>query len=457
MNPQAIVKDRRVQAAHLLRRAGFGGSPAEIDEMASLSHEKAVEKLLNFTFDGNLAFNIHRKFDEAGYTPNLNDLQYWWFQTMVRTKQPLQEKMTLFWHSHFTTAYSKVKHELALVQQNQLFRQDALGNFKDLVKAVSRNPSMIEYLDGQSNRKGKPNENYARELMELFTIGIGHYTEQDVREAARAFTGWGYKGQAFFFNKTLHDDDSKTFMGKTGNFNGDDIIDIILDNRDSGRFIVTKLWRNFVYDNPEPEVVERLTDVYYKNNYSLKEVMRALFNSPEFLSPSAYRALVKSPAELVVSALRQLGITGVDGNVGRASSAMGQVLFSPPTVKGWDGGLSWFNSSLFFERVNNMDKLALSRGTNNHFDPAKIIESFKITSPEGLVDHFLNRLLDGDTEPEVRNTLLDYTKAGGKFSLDSFKAAGAGLTPNGPALKLAETKARGLVHLILSTPEYQLK
>src|SRR5689334_11855154 len=251
MRPNAIADDRRVQAAHLLRRAGFGGTPTEIDELAAMSHSDAVEKLLTFKYDGNLAFNLQRKFDEAGYTPNLNDLQYWWLLTMVRTKQPLQERMTLFWHSHFTTAYSKVKDEMALTQQNQLYRDFALGNFKDFVKAVSRNRAMIEYLDGQSNRKGQPNENYARELMELFTIGIGNYTEQDVREAARAFTGWGYRGLVYFFNKNQHDDGSKTFMGKTGNFNGDDIIDIIIDNPQTGRFITTKLWRNFVYDNPD--------------------------------------------------------------------------------------------------------------------------------------------------------------------------------------------------------------
>jgi uncharacterized protein (DUF1800 family) len=455
MNPTAISSDRRIQAAHLLRRAGFGGTPAEIEELAGMSHNDAVEKLLTFKYDGDLAFNLQRKFDEAGYTPGLNDMQYWWLLTMVRTKQPLQERMTLFWHGHFTTAYSKVKHEMLLMQQNQLYRDYALGNFKELVKAVSRNPAMIEYLDGQSNRKGKPNENYARELMELFTIGIGNYTEQDVREAARAFTGWSYRGQAYFFQKNQHDDGSKTFMGKTGNFNGDDIIDIIIDNRQTGRFITTKLWRYFVYDNPEPEVIDRLTDVFYKSNYSIKDVLRAIFTSPEFLSPKAYRALVKSPTDLVVSALRQLGTTGLDNNIGRAVSGMGQVLFSPPTVKGWDGSLSWINSSLFFERANGLDGLALARNVNDRFDPYRLLTAAKVDSLDGVVDHFLNRLLDGDSEPEVRNALADYLKADGKVSFDDLKAAGDGKTAANA--KLADTKVRGLVHLILSTPEYQLK
>jgi len=457
MNSNAIISDRRAQAAHLLRRAGFGGTPAEIDELAAMSHSDAVEKMLAFKYDGNLAFNLQRKFDEVGYIANLSDLQYWWLLTMVRTKQPLQERMTLFWHGHFTTAYSKVKREMELMQQNQLYRDFALGNFKEMVKQVSRNPAMIEYLDGQSNRKGKPNENYARELMELFTVGIGNYSEQDVREAARAFTGWSYKGQAYSFNKAQHDDGPKTFMGKTGNFNGDDIIDIIIDNRQSGRFITTELWNTFAYANPAPEIVERLTDVFYKNNYSIQEVMRAIFNSPEFLSPQAYRAIIKNPAELVVGALRQLGTTGVEVNVARATSAMGQVLFSPPTVKGWDGGLSWINSSLYFERANGMNSLALGRGANDRFDPQRIISTANVDSTDGLVDHFLSRLLDGDTSPEVRSTLLDYVKADGKFKFDDLKAASMGKQANQANLKLADTKVRGLVHLILATPEYQLK
>src|SRR5258707_366684 len=161
------LSDRRNQAAHLLRRAGFGGSPAEIDELAALSHAEAVEKLLNFQLDGNLAFNLERKLQENGYEAALGDIAYWWLLLMARSKQPLQEKMTLFWHGHFTSSYSKVKDPMLLLEQNQLFRDNALGNFSDLVKKVSRNPAMIDFLDGQSNRKGKPNENYARELMEL--------------------------------------------------------------------------------------------------------------------------------------------------------------------------------------------------------------------------------------------------------------------------------------------------
>ncbi len=470
MNANAISSDRRVQAAHLLRRAGFGGTPAEIEEMAGMSHSDAVEKLLDFKYDGNLAFDLQRKMDEAGYQPKLNDLQYWWMLTMARTKQPLQEKMTLFWHGHFTTAYSKVDHPLMIIQQNQLYRDNALGNFKDFVKLVSRDPAMVMYLDGQSNLKAKPNENYARELMELFTIGIGNYTEQDVREAARAFTGWGLKDRVFFYNKNQHDTGSKTFMSKTGNFDGDDVIDIILSQGQSGRFITSKLWRFFAYDNPEPELIERLTDVYFKSNYSIKETMRAIFNAPEFLSPKAYRALVKSPAELVIGSLRQLGVVGIDTNVSQFSSRMGQVLFSPPTVKGWDGGLSWFNSSLFFERANGMNTLALARGLNNRFDPMRLLTAAKVNSTEGIVDHFLSRLMDGDTEPPVREALLEYIKADGKFNFDDLQASAVAQSgnanangnvnnkqPNAANLKLADTKVRGLVHLILASPEYQLK
>ena len=444
--------DRRSQAAHLLRRAGFGGSEADTTELAALSHADAVAKFLDLKYDGNLAFNLERKLQDNGYAVDYNSMGYWWLLTMARTVQPLQEKMTLFWHGHFTSSFTKVRDALMLLEQNQLYRDNALGNFKDFVKKVSRNPAMIDFLDGQSNRKGKPNENYARELMELFTIGIGNYTEQDVREAARAFTGWGYTDRAFVFSANQHDTGSKTFMGKTGNFNGDDIIDIILARPESGRFLMSKLWKFFVYDNPEPAVIDRLTDVYFKNNYELKPVMQAIFTSPEFLSDKAYRALVKSPVEYVVSMIKDLGAANIDTNAIRAADSMGQVLFNPPTVKGWDGGLSWINSAFFFNRANTANNLTLNRGQQGfRYDPYALLGQ-NTGSAQAAVDGLVGSLLDGNTAPEVKSALVDYLSGGQALKASDFVDAAA--KPNTHPL---DNRLRGTLHLIMSSPDYMLK
>ncbi len=452
------LSDRRAQAAHLLRRVGFGGTPTEIDELAALSHADAVEKLLNFKYDGNLAFNLERKLRENGYEADLNDIAYWWILTMARSRQPLQEKMTLFWHGHFTSSFTKTKDTVLLLRQNQLFRENALGNFKDLTKKISRDPAMIDYLDGQSNRKGKPNENYARELLELFTIGIGNYTEQDIREAARAFTGWGFRDRSFVFTAAQHDTGSKTFMGKTGNFDGDDIIDIVMSKRETAQHIATQLWTFFVYENPEPAVVERITETFFKSNYDLKALLRTMLTAPEFLSDKAFRALVKSPVEYTVGMLRQLGTTSIEANVARAAAAMGQTVFNPPTVKGWDGGLSWINSAYFFERINTANQIAVNRGQQGfRFNPYDLLGigngGQTPDSAQAAVDRIVKLFLDGTTHPDVKAALTEYLSGGSTLKASDFETAASGKQP-GRAL---DTRVRGTLHLVLSTPDYMLK
>jgi uncharacterized protein (DUF1800 family) len=454
------LSERRIQAAHLLRRAAFGGTPAEVTEYAAMSHTEAVEKMLNFKYDGNLAMNLERRLREDGYSPDISDIAYWWMLTMARSRQPFQEKMTLFWHGHFTTQFSKVRESVLLLQQNQLFRDNALGNFKDLTKKISRDPAMIEYLDGQSNLKGKTNENYARELMELFTLGIGNYTEQDIRESARAFTGWSYNNRAYLFRANQHDTGNKTFMGQTGNFGGDEIIDIIMSKEAVGRYITTKLWGFFVYPDPEVEIVNRLTKVFFDSNYSIKEVMRSIFMSPEFFSEKAYRALVKSPIEYVVGMARQMDVTNMDIALARAAAGMGQTLFNPPTVKGWDGELAWINSAYYFERVNTANGLAISRGQGNgmRYNPYEIVADgqAKTGTPDSaqtVVNSMVNVFLDGYINPDVVTALTGYLESGKKLTAKDFEDAATG-KQQGRAL---DTRVRGTLHLIMSTPEYMLK
>ena len=238
----------------------------------------------------------------------LPDLQRWWLLRMVYTQRPLQEKMTLFWHGLLTSAFSRVGQTGPMIYQNQLFREQALGNFDVILKAVSRDPAMLIWLDSRINRKAAPNENFARELMELFTMGVGNYTEQDVRESARAFTGWSLGSSAFFFNPAQHDDGVKKFLGESGNFTGDDIIDIIVKQPATASYISRRLFSFFAYDDPEPEVMARLERVFQSSLYSIKAVVREILTSDAFYSQKAFRSHPKSPTELAASTMRTLEI-----------------------------------------------------------------------------------------------------------------------------------------------------
>lgn len=445
------LNDRRSQAAHLLRRAGFGGTSAEIDRLAALSHPAAVEKMLDVRPIGK-AFNLPPNATNNNIQADLYDIGYWWYLTMVYTRQPLQEKMTLFLHGHFATVYNKVNDVVLMLKQNELFRENCLGNFKELVKKVARDPAMLLFLDGQYNRKGKPNENWAREMLELFTIGIGNYTEQDVREAARAFTGWGFKDGQFLFTAAYHDTGPKTFMGQTGNFDGDDIIDIIFSQRQTARNITTKLWNFLVYRNPDPAIIEALSDTFIRSNFSLKEVLRAIFLHPEFLSARAYRALVKSPVEYLVGLLKHLGVGSFDTAIPRYSANLGQFLFNPPDVKGWDGNLDWLNSSSFFERVNTANTIAINRGTGSlPYSPYNLLDG-ALNDAQAVVDRLVNVLLDGQTDGGVRAALVEYLNGGQNPGPAQFGAALAGKNEG----KALDARVRGTVHLVASTLDYML-
>ncbi len=338
-------------AAHLLRRAGFGGSPDDVRRLAGMPMHDAVDGLVNFPSTAQLpsgppnltdplsvyatarqmgalpaagspeALELRKQFGMARRQAGVALIE-WWLGRMLVTPAPLQEKMTLFWHGHFTSAYGAkgITPQDALAQ-NQLFRANALGNIHALTLAVSQDPAMLKYLDNARNDKAHPNENYARELMELFTLGIGNYTEADVRESARAFTGWTVRGRpsAFYFNAANHDDGTKTFLGQTGNFDGKDVVDIIFANPASARFFAEKLLAFFVYSDPEPQLIDAVAALLRKNNFELRPVMATILRSNVLYSDRAYRALVKSPVEFVVGTQQLFGIKDVDRiTLGRA-------------------------------------------------------------------------------------------------------------------------------------------
>ena len=429
------------QFAHLLRRAGFGAGPQELDEYRQLGYDGAVDRLVNYGQVDNSALDAAVPaidFTKRGTT----DIGTAWLYRMLHTQRPLEEKMTLFWHGHFATAESKVGNTRWMWQQNGLFRANVVGSFSDLVLAVSKDAAMLKWLDGDQNHKQAPNENYGRELMELFTLGVGNYTEDDVHAAARAFTGWRTDREGtFHFVARDHDDGQKTFLGQTGDWNGNDIITIIMQQPAHAAFLMRKLYRFFVDPNPSDAVIQRYADLYTKNNFAIAPVLQAMFTSKEFLGASAFHALIKSPAEYVIGSLKLLGIDTLPKNVTAAMKVLGQELFNPPNVAGWPGGPAWFNTGTALDRYNLANRLVTARTTDGtSWIPPADLSGIGSTA-DGVVGYYANLLLDGD--------LTDTTRA----ALAGYLNGASGFTPDGATI---DDRMRGVVHLTLISPTYSL-
>jgi uncharacterized protein (DUF1800 family) len=455
-------------AGHLLRRAGFGGSPADVARLAGGSMNAAVDGLVRFdaaalpagpdltderySRDEQLALRaqsgassdqitmIKKQFNQLR-AKNRVAAQLWWLDRMIATPAPLQEKMTLFWHGHFTSSWEKGTTTQALVDQNQLFRRNALGNIRDLTLAVSKDVAMLRYLDNTQNVKAHPNENYARELMELFTLGIGNYSEDDVRESARAFTGWAIDrptGTAVFLPRR-HDDGSKTFLGQTGNFDGAAIVSIIFQQPACARWFATKLLRFFVYDDPEPGLVDALAAELRAKNYELAPVMSTLLRSNVFYSERAYRALVKSPAEFVVGAYQLYSIPAAKPIALQAMRRMGQVLFYPPNVKGWDGGAAWLNSQTLLTRENFASGLV-----NQMTGDSWLGTAMSSMQPNQVAKNLTQTILFGDVAPQSIGQLVSYLGGTGVSALGSLSGENA------------DERVRGAAYLTMAMPAYQL-
>ncbi|MCH7720870.1 MAG: DUF1800 domain-containing protein [Planctomycetes bacterium] len=501
------------RAAHLLRRAGFGGTPDEIRHLTDLGVRAAVDFLVDYEEipqdhpayqpfaipnDRTLKkrgeqLGVGDELERRALTKRINqvckqlqqlqmlDLRAWWIERMVRTKRPLEEKMTFFWHGLFTSGFREVRNSEWMYRQNAFLRENALGGFRDLLVGISQDPAMLKYLDNASNRKDHPNENYARELLELFTMGEGHYTEQDVQEAARALTGWTIVDGKFKFNPKIHDPGIKRFQGRQGLFDGYDIIDIILKRNATSRHLATKLLEFFVRADPPRHLVDALEYELRVKRYDLRETMRTLLSSEAFYSDEAMFSLVKSPVELVVGTVRMLEVEPEDVHaLALAAEMMGQNLFQPPNVKGWDGGLKWINTATLFTRYNfaaifiikgtghagrtdgmgmnmtamldavatlkhdlNFSELKVPRrsivsGPQPPFDPMAIIESEQLRTNEQVVDHLVQRLLQSDLDPERRRWFLEI------------------LSTDRPTDRPDPARVTRLVLAIMCTPEFQV-
>jgi uncharacterized protein (DUF1800 family) len=461
-------------AAHLLRRAGFGGSPADVARFAALTPDRAVDALIHYPKDSGVSGRpddlgddydaLQRRVAELqkdGTDPDalrdaraalglsrrhtLAAMQRWWLERMVRTQAPLQEKMTLFWHGHFTSALVKGISAREMIDQNWLYRSNALGNVRELAVAITEDPAMLKFLDNARSVKEHPNENFARELMELFTLGIGNYTESDVREAARALTGNTVRGAAqgggYTFAVRRHDFGTKTVLGATGQFDGKDVVEIIFRQPAASRFIAAKLLDFFVYNEPEPELVEGVAELLRRYDFQTAPVMSQLLRSNVFFSDRAYRALVKSPVEFVVGAHQLYGIDQVNDEALAALNRMGQVLFEPPSVKGWDGGAAWLNSQTVLARENYANYLVA--GQQMMQTRSWLVDGVP-ASAAAASSKLVGTILLGDASPASEARLQSYldgegTSALGALSVENF-----------------EERMRGAAYLTMAMPAYQL-
>ena len=370
-------------ARHLLARTSFAASIEDIDVFAGLTREQAADRLLSSTDKPRItpppawvrepvvpasrvremSVEARRDFQRNNIARGL-EMRGWWLQEMVTTPSPLTEKMVLFWHNHFVSSQQKVRQPQYLYRQNVLLREHALGNFGVFLHAIARDPAMVIYLDNASNRKGQPNENFAREVMELFTLGEGRYGERDIKEVARAFTGWSIDGERgeFLFRPFAHDDGMKTVLGHTGHLDGDAVLDILLAQPQTAEFIVRKLWREFVspqvITDADVAEVRRIANVFRATRYDIRAALRALLISDVFYAPRHRATLVKSPVDLVAGTLRQFQFsTGDAAPFALVMAQLGQNLFAPPNVKGWPGGEAWINSTTLLARKQFLDRL----------------------------------------------------------------------------------------------------
>jgi uncharacterized protein (DUF1800 family) len=476
---------------HLLRRAGFGASPGEVAHFQDMSFSLAADHLLTYERQPD---DVDSKVGQSGYlgvtssgrpfSPNTNieDARQRWLFRMAHTQRPLQEKMALFWHNHFATAYSKVAGTFGAVQgtkmmalkagelpgprgQIELFREHALGNFRDLLIEVAKDPAMLVWLDGRTNTRARPQENFGREIMELFTFGIGNYTEQDVYAAARVFTGWNLRivgtdinnpntYYEFVFNANQHDTTAKTFTfpvyangGTTiparsaadGMQDGIDLITALAGNRETARRLARKLWGFFVSEEnePDPAFVDSAAEVYLLNDTNMRPVVQYTLRSPWFSDPGNWFSRYSWPVEFVVRAMKEAGWSGFSVDFARTPlTNMGQTLFEPPDVAGWTLGRGWFSTGAMLARIN----FAATLAANQRFNLARDVAGVR-SSPESILDFFMNRFSAAPFDREPYDELANYLRAGVAWT--------------GSDAQL-NSKCPGLARLIMGSSEYQL-
>ncbi|MCA9290780.1 MAG: DUF1800 domain-containing protein [Phycisphaerales bacterium] len=484
-------------AQHLLNRAGFGGTPAQVRALADLGLDAAVDHIIDYreiptdpvtpdAFDGEIMRpptereqvamrQARRNGDEAAIEQarreqqarqradrrQIAEMQTWWLRRLVETPRPLEEKLTLFWHGHFATGYRTIENSYHMFLQNQMFRHHATGSFKDLAFGIIRDPAMIRYLNNNQNRRERPNENLARELMELFTLGEGHaYTERDIKEGARALTGYTYVHNDFVFREEQHDPEPKRILGRVAS-SGEDFVSIILGRPEVSQFISWKLYRYFVNDMPgdpdrdSQQFILQLAKLFRQKDYELRPLLRTLFKSEHFYDDANRASLIKNPIQLIVQAVRSLHTpTRSLAGLISAGDLMGQDLFFPPSVKGWDGGRAWINTSTMFVRQNALVYLLTGQRPDAYpwqtdgatYDAMHLIEHLDPGDGEidvtAAVTYLLRFNLGFEPDPSRVRTLVQFVQAhGGRLSTRT---------------RQTNDLVIALLSLITAMPEYQL-
>ena len=496
LEPLAASEFTFDHARHLIWRAGFGGSPAQIQTLTRWGLDKSLDMLLNFEKvadepvgpelfkadvirprtqderdrqrraarerdeDTLAEFRLKVQQREREDRDQMRRIQQWWLTRMVETPRPLQEKLVLFWHGHFATNYRTIEDSYHMFAQNRLFRQHAAGKFSELLRAIIRDPAMLAYLDNNDSRKAKPNENLAREIMELFALGAGNYTERDIKEGARALTGYTFRDDEFYFDKPNHDTGSKNILGSNGGIDGDGFVDAILRQPACATFITTKLYRFFAHDYPTGDkpfdaaagrVIKDLAD-RFRADYDVEKLLRRLLSSRHFYDGRLRGEQIKSPVQLIVGAVRSLRVPPRDlGVLTDASDRMGQSIFFPPSVKGWDGGRSWINTSTMFVRQNLMVFLLTGRRPQGR-DGLADRERFDVTA---LLRELGDALPNAGTSASSKEQLdalcrfvLGTPEPTGRAVLDKFIADRGGA--------LSEKNLGDALLLLTAMPEYQL-
>ena len=468
--------------AHLLRRAGFGATPDELDRAMDKGYDAVLDELLNPVGDDIVPNDLIRRYHVDQSDLRGGAVPYWIYRMAV-TDHPLREKMCLLWHRVFATASYKLIQGRVVISQIDMFRDHGMGNLDNLLVQLSRDPAMIMWLDNQDNHKGSINENYGRELLELFSMGVGNYTEEDIKECARAFTGWRVVNPAYMsikmrnntsrpygnmtwqfeYDDDDHDHGQKTVLGETGDFNGEDVVEIICRQEATPRYIARHLYHYFVADEPpvpqwphtppvNPDAIDAMTDAYFESGHSIKNMLETLFTS-DFFKEEAFRyARTKSPAEMVVGTLRLAGRMELPCyetyDAARASSGMGQALLGPPSVEGWQGGSEWINTGTYAERVNFVTRVLgdpTRPGVKAVIDRISRAAGDGDLSADGLLDACLEVLGPLEILDSTRANLADFASTYGRLNF-SDEATTAG----------TEEAVLNLIQLIVSTQEYQM-
>jgi len=454
--------------AHLMRRAGFGAPREELEMRAAKGYNATVEEFLHPEESEPADYNVLLRYQPAALLPggqppmgNVN-----WMFHLVNTERPLEEKMVLFWHHVFATGNSKIDNYDQMLAQIEMFREDGMGNYRDLLVALAKNPAMIYWLDNQENHKRAVNENWGRELLELFSMGQGNYTEKDVREASRAFTGWGIAAKIprlpygrfpweFEYNSEDHDDTEKEFLGHKGNFNGEDIIDIVVQQPACHTFICRHLYNFFVADEPQvpswkieppqdPQAMAAMVKSFRESSFEMRAVLRTIFTS-DFFKNARFNK-IKSPAELVVSTLRLVGgeeipRPGYGADIAMQPTYMGQDLLNPPSVEGWHTGKEWINSGSLMSRINFTAQMVGDTSRPGVRFMINRIKARGTLQPEQLVDTALELMGPLEVGETTRRELLTHASEGGDLRWDNSAEA--------------EQRVAQLLQLVVATREYQ--